>query len=222
MSKELDYITELERKNRLLGERCNQLLKDKGDLTDQIADIKANCDLAIEGRDVKIMELEQKLEQTEKDLADYQFNYPTIKELEKENADLKKRLEFARAEFQRQYKENTELRDNYDQFKAIAEPEIKRLKEENAELNDKLNNWVKCAELRLANWQKCEKENAELKEKYNRVDIIGYDALKNLTEAKERIRALLFHLTNDTFYVTFETQEQSVERARQFLRGIKE
>ena len=68
MSKELDYITELERKNRLLSERCNQLLKDKGDLTDQIADIKANCDLAIEGRDVKIMELEQKLEQTEKDL----------------------------------------------------------------------------------------------------------------------------------------------------------
>ena len=47
-------------------------------------DTKANCDLAIEGRDVKIMELEKKLEQTEKDLADYQFNYPTIKELEKD------------------------------------------------------------------------------------------------------------------------------------------
>jgi hypothetical protein len=65
-----------------------------------------------------------------------------------------------------------------------------------------------------------EKENSDLKEKYNKVDIIGYDALKNLTKAKERIRALLFHLTNDTFYVTFETQEQSVERARQFLMGI--
>jgi hypothetical protein len=34
-------------------------------------------------------ELERKLEQTEKDLADYQFNYPTIKELQKENAELK-------------------------------------------------------------------------------------------------------------------------------------
>ena len=33
-------------------------------------------------------ELERKLEQTEKDLADYQFNYPTIKELQKENAEL--------------------------------------------------------------------------------------------------------------------------------------
>ena len=33
-------------------------------------------------------DLEQKLEQTEKDLADYQFNYPTIKELEKEKCEL--------------------------------------------------------------------------------------------------------------------------------------
>ena len=40
----------------------------------------------------RIAELEQKLEQTEKDLADYQFNYPTIKELQKENAELKKVL----------------------------------------------------------------------------------------------------------------------------------
>ena len=38
-------------------------------------------------------ELEQKLEQTEKDLADYQFNYPKIKELEKENAELKAQIE---------------------------------------------------------------------------------------------------------------------------------
>ena len=29
-----------------------------------------------------VADLERKLEQTEKDLADYQFNYPTIKELE--------------------------------------------------------------------------------------------------------------------------------------------
>lgn len=65
-------------------------------------------------------------------------------------------------------------------------------------------------------------ENEELKNRYDRVDIIGYDALKNLTVAKDIIRTLLFHLTDDTFYVTYETQEQSVERARQFLRGIKE
>jgi hypothetical protein len=38
-------------------------------------------------------ELERRLEQTEKDLADYQFNYPTIKELQKENAELNKQIE---------------------------------------------------------------------------------------------------------------------------------
>jgi hypothetical protein len=42
-----------------------------------------------EPREKRIAELERKLEQTENDLADYQFNYPTIKELQKENADLK-------------------------------------------------------------------------------------------------------------------------------------
>lgn len=36
-----------------------------------------------------IVKLERKLEQAEKDLSDYQFNYPTIKELQKENAELK-------------------------------------------------------------------------------------------------------------------------------------
>ena len=36
---------ELSRENRLLGERCNQLLKDKGELTDQIEKMKCcyNC-----------------------------------------------------------------------------------------------------------------------------------------------------------------------------------
>ena len=41
----------------------------------------------------RIEELERRLEQTEKDLADYQFNYPTIKELSKENEQLKAQIE---------------------------------------------------------------------------------------------------------------------------------
>ena len=49
-----------------------------------------------EPREKRIEELEQKLEQTEKDLADYQFNYPTIKELQKENAELKDELKSLR------------------------------------------------------------------------------------------------------------------------------
>ena len=48
------------------------------------------------------VELEKKLEQTEKDLADYQFNYPTIKELEKENAELKEELKNWKDEWQEQ------------------------------------------------------------------------------------------------------------------------
>ena len=47
-------------------------------------------------KDKQIAELEQKLEQTEKDLADYQFNYPTIKELQEENEKLKEKLHNAK------------------------------------------------------------------------------------------------------------------------------
>lgn len=65
---EQEHTLMLENENRLLGERCNQLLKDKGELTDKIADIKANCDLAIEGRDIKIMELEEENERLKGDL----------------------------------------------------------------------------------------------------------------------------------------------------------
>ena len=47
-------------------------------------------------------DLEQRLEQTEKDLADYQFNYPTIKELAQENAELKNELAKWKDEWQEQ------------------------------------------------------------------------------------------------------------------------
>lgn len=125
----------LYRENVLLGERCKQLLKDKGNLTDElqelketlaqtiendevnyetlklhdqeeigmlnskvtelenkIADIKANCDLAIEGRDIKIKELELELT-VEKDLHQEEINLHLhaedyIKSLEKENKTL--------------------------------------------------------------------------------------------------------------------------------------
>ena len=62
---------ELERKNRLLGERCNQLLKDKGELTD------------------KVKELQDHLaEEVELHLHAEEY----IKSLEKENAELKNKL----------------------------------------------------------------------------------------------------------------------------------
>ena len=42
-----------------------------------------------ESREKQIAELERKLEQTEKDLIDYQFNYPKIKDLEKQIEKMK-------------------------------------------------------------------------------------------------------------------------------------
>ena len=47
-----DYLDNV---NAEMHKRFNRL----AELEEQIADIKANCDLAIEGRDIKIMELEQ-------------------------------------------------------------------------------------------------------------------------------------------------------------------
>lgn len=61
---------------------------------------------------------------------------------------------------------------------------IRELEQENNKLLDVINNQdVKIADL--------ESENAELKERYDKVDIIGYDALKNLTKAKEIIKFLI-------------------------------
>lgn len=97
MSKELDYIADLEKENRTLKSllfctkrscnncgkvTCENFQRQRIDccglwvsykdyvteLESKIADIKANCDLAIEGRDIK------------------------IKELEKENAELKEKV----------------------------------------------------------------------------------------------------------------------------------
>ena len=83
----------------------------------KIADIKANCDLAIEGRDVKIMELERKLEQTEKDLADYQFNYPSIKKLEQENNKLLDVINGQDVKIADLEKQNKKLQDRLELYK---------------------------------------------------------------------------------------------------------
>jgi hypothetical protein len=73
---------------------------------EKIADIKANCDLAIEGRDVKIKELELELT-VEKDLHQEETNLHLhaedyIKSLEKENAELKEELKNWKDEWQEQ------------------------------------------------------------------------------------------------------------------------
>jgi hypothetical protein len=47
----------------------------------------------------------------------------------------------------------------------------------------------------------------------------GYN--KGKCEAKEIIRSLLYHLSNDTFAVIYETKEESIEKAKQFLSEVE-
>lgn len=93
----------------------------------------------------KIKELEHKLEQTEKDLADYQFNYPTIRELEKENAQWKQRnetlkdaLEHARKlygdELEKAYKENAELKKDNEGYEKDNTLLVSRFNQTSAKL----------------------------------------------------------------------------------------
>ena len=197
---------DLEKENRLLGERCNQLLKDKGDLTDQIADIKANCDFAIEGRDIKIKELEQKLEQTEKDLADYQFNYPKIKELEQTNNKL------------------LDVINNQDVKIADLEQQIEKMKEEHkqSELGLVISNSSARAEL--------EKENVELKEQIKQIEKVSDYNADQRTKAKKIIKTFL-QLRNGKVLDCCKDKECPCEnplceiineQAEQFLKEIKE
>ena len=71
----------------------------------------------------------------------------TEKQLRKENAELKKRLVSARAEFQRQYKENEELKHNKKTVAHLADcleekmkERIEELEQENAELKAEIEN----------------------------------------------------------------------------------
>lgn len=86
------YREYLDSVNVEMLKRFNRL----AELEDKIADIKANCDLAIEGRDVKIKELEKE----NKDLCDNYDQFkavaePKIERLKKENAELKEELKDA-------------------------------------------------------------------------------------------------------------------------------
>ena len=57
---------------------------------DKIKNFMDIVNKALKQKGERIAELEQKLEQTEKDLADYQFNYPKIKELEQQIEKMKR------------------------------------------------------------------------------------------------------------------------------------
>ena len=91
------------------------LLVKYAELENKIADIKANCDLAIEGRDVKIMELEKENEEMKKGLGcetcqihlEYKRLNDKINDLEKEILLLhemnKKRLDLQKGKYKTAY-----------------------------------------------------------------------------------------------------------------------
>jgi predicted RNase H-like nuclease (RuvC/YqgF family) len=81
----IDIAEPREKQIQIDAEQIRALQKQNGELTEQNTSLLTS----VENLNKSVQELEQKLEQTEKDLADYQFNYPTIKELEQENAELK-------------------------------------------------------------------------------------------------------------------------------------
>ena len=65
---------------------------------------------------------------------------------------------------------------------------IEIMEQENEELKDKLNNWVKCAELRLANWQKYETENNKLLDVINGQDVKIADLEKKNSFLSDNLR----------------------------------
>ena len=94
-------------------EETNLIIAEQNKSTEEIlkavAKVKSDYHELCNLKDMRIKELEQKLEKTEKDLADYQFNYPTIKELEQENARLTTNEKSLLAERKIIVKENAEL-----------------------------------------------------------------------------------------------------------------
>lgn len=82
-----------------------------------IADIKANCDLAIEGRDVKIMELEKENAELKKKIGIYQKGM--YDEIEKRDKKLTKAIEIIKKLLSccRNYtQENAEKMEEAEQF----------------------------------------------------------------------------------------------------------
>ena len=139
-------IADLERENRLLGERCNQLLKDKGNLTDELAKWKDEWQEQVQKA---IDEGRERTKLTGR-----------VRELEKENAELKKRKEeliaLINAERERQEKcDDVHLR-------TIAE-----LEKENGNLKALRKYEVNVAQSEIG---KLEKENAELKQQLEDID----------------------------------------------------
>lgn len=98
-------------------------------------------------------------------------------------------------------------------FENICE-NLSDLEKENAELQDKLKNLSSVAEVRLANWQKYEKQNAELKKGLSVVNASNSFNKDQLTKAKELIEDMYYQIpaSHSDYY------KDVMERAKKFLK----
>lgn len=120
---------------------------------------------------------------------------------------------------------------------------IASLEKENAELKDKLNNLSSVAEVRLANWQKYEEENKELKERVKTLTIHDTNAVLNglemkvlkdshkdranktqeqLTKAKKLIEKLLIVSCNSEVLIQYPNYKEVLEARVALEQFLKE
>ena len=162
------------------------------ELENKIADIKANCDLAIEGRDIKIKELEQ----TNNKFLDV-INNQDVK-----IADLKS--------------ENEELRNNGFTVSAMTEQQLKVALEKGEQLEKENAEWEKFVkDIQNRNEENYLKVCHKLATELNR----GIELADQLIKAKEIIKNLLF-LVIASQIKTIESDEIK-EQAKQFLKEIE-
>ena len=197
------------------GERCEELvdlmaLVEKNDAEEKIADLKANFDYILEGKDVEINELKEKLAQT---IENDEVAYETLKLHDQEEIGmLKSRVE----ELQEQNSEmfNTialqeqQIKGKENEFKYFSnsfKKKIVELKKENAELKD----------YRL---ETLEEEQTGIQKYALNLEhkLSWYDT--QLSQAKEIIKELLSFSVQLCDCRHTEDFEKAREQAEQFLK----
>ena len=113
------------------------------------------------------------------------------------------------------YSNNEELKKKLtEKDKQIAE-----LEKENAELKEQIGDVIECfTSSSIGDDFEMAESAREVMEVLNMQCYRHGKVKSKLTEAKEIIRALLFHLNKDTFAVIYETKKESIEKAEDFLK----
>ena len=207
-------MTEKEMKAQITQAHMDGYNRGYAKAKDKIADIKANCDLAIEGRDVKIMELEEKNSQM--------FNTIALQEQQIEQ------LREERNYFQETC-EDIEL-NYYCDHKGVCKAQ--ELEKEKCELLGIIQEKDKAIKKLIADIAGLEEEKEQLekmlseqypdlKQSLDWANKRENENVERLKQAKEIIKNLLI-LKDDHFGNTkMEWRVEVTEQAEQFLKEIE-